>query len=55
MIVHIDRTINAPGARGVMVIIVENERSEFKTWARLFVFHIALIPFPKVLIQLFSL
>ena len=35
------------GARGVMVIVVENGH-EFKSWTRLIAFHIALIPLGKV-------
>ena len=37
------------GVRGIMIIIVENwaQRTEFKTWARLFAFHITLIPLGK--------
>ena len=42
------------GARGVMVIVVENGHGD-KSWTRLIAFHIALIPLGKVWIQLFSL
>ena len=35
------------GAYGLMVIVVEN-RHEFKSWTRLIAFHIALIPLGKV-------
>ena len=35
------------GARGVMVIVVGNGH-EFKSWTKLIVFHIKLIPLGKV-------
>ena len=36
------------GARGVMVIILENRHSEFKFWTKLFVFKKMLTLFGKI-------